>query len=194
VSSSDASAISAAASELGKAAYPFMKGVNWKDDLWATAPPGKSAQEVLKAVDKMIMMGSSMDWAALQEAAKAHVKAIEGMDTQGVLTPGDFEAILAGLGKAISTVPEKSVMEVYGQMNQLAGTMTGIPGYVCSKQNPADAIAAYNSLMEFKDTVRAAQPKPPRKLFLDTVDGQFIFVALTVLWVGATLPSVLVPM
>jgi len=194
VSSSDASAISAAASELGKAAYPFMKGVNWTDDLWATAPPGKSAQEVLKAVDKMIMMGSSMDWAALQEAAKAHVKAIEGMDTQGVLTPGDFEAILAGLGKAISTVPEKSVMEVYGQMNQLAGTMTGIPGYVCSKQNPADAIAAYNSLMEFKDTVRAAQPKPPRKLFLDTVDGQFIFVALTVLWVGATLPSVLVPM
>merc|ERR1719273_1009273 len=133
------------------------------------------------------MMGSSMDWAALQEAAKAHVKAIEGMDAQGVLTPGDFEAILAGLGKAISSVPEKSVMEVYGQMNQLADTMTGIPSYVYSKQNPADAMAAYNSLMEFKDTVKAAQPEPSRKLFLDTVEeGQFnIFVALMVLWLGA---------
>merc|ERR1719464_1603311 len=55
VSSSDASAISAAASELGKAAYPFVKG-------------------------------SDMDWAALQEAARAHAKAIESMDAKGVLT------------------------------------------------------------------------------------------------------------
>merc|ERR1712127_245915 len=60
VSSSNASAIAAAASELGKAAYPFIKGVDWTDDLWATAPPGKSGKEVLKAVDKMIVMGSKM--------------------------------------------------------------------------------------------------------------------------------------
>jgi len=167
VSSSDASAISAAASELGKTAYPFMKGVDWTDDLYAKAPPGKSAQEVLKAVDKMIVMGSKMDWAALQEAARAHVKAIEGMDEKGVLTPGDLDTILAGLGKAISSVPAKSVMEVYSQMRELTAQslVTGIPNYVYSKQNPADAKAAYDALMQFKDTVKAAQPKP------DTAEG-----------------------
>ena len=32
-------------------------------------------------------------------------KAIEGMDSQGVLSQSDFEAINAGLGKAIASVP-----------------------------------------------------------------------------------------
>merc|ERR1719160_420138 len=95
VSSSDASSITAAASELAAAAYPFMKGVDWTDDLYQKPIPGKSAQQVLKAVDKMIVMGSKMDWAALQEAANAHVKAIEGMDGKGVLKQGDLAAILA---------------------------------------------------------------------------------------------------
>merc|ERR1719484_95797 len=72
-----------------RAAYPFMTGVDWTDGLYQKPIPGKSAQEVMKAVDKMIVMGSQMDWAALQEAAKAHVKAIEGMDGRGVLKQGD---------------------------------------------------------------------------------------------------------
>merc|ERR1719313_2674267 len=92
VSSSDAASISAKASELASAAYPFMKGVDWTDDLYKTPIPGKSAQQVMKAVDKMIVMGSEMDWAALQEAARAHVKAIEGMDSKGVLKQGDLAA------------------------------------------------------------------------------------------------------
>mmetsp|Transcript_518 Transcript_518/g.956 ORF Transcript_518/g.956 Transcript_518/m.956 type:complete len:1085 (-) Transcript_518:45-3299(-) len=195
VSSSDASAISAAASELGKAAYPFMKGVDWTDDLWAKAPPGRSAQEVLKAVDKMIVMGSDMDWAALQEAARAHAKAIESMDAKGVLTQGDFNAILAGLGKAISSVPETSVMDVYTEMNTLAGTITGIPNYIYSKQNPADAMAAYGALLQFKDTVKAAQPKQDRKLFVDVVAEWQLdpAVAGLIVFLAVTLPSVLVP-
>merc|ERR1712193_127114 len=98
VSSDDASSISAAASALGKAAYPFMQSVDWTDDLYKTPIPGKSAQEVMKAVDKMILMGSKMDGAALQEAARAHVKAIQNMDGKGVLKQADLEAILAGLG------------------------------------------------------------------------------------------------
>jgi hypothetical protein len=193
VSSTDASAIGAAASELGKAAYPFMKGIDWTDDLWGKAPPGKSAQEVLKAVDKMIVMGSKMDWAALQEAARAHVKAIEGMDAKGVLTPGDFDAILAGLGKAISSVPGRSVMEVYSQMNELAGTISGIPNYIYSKQDPANAMAAYSALMQFKDTVKAAQPKPPRKLFMDTAEEWQLdpAVASMIFFLAAVLPAVL---
>merc|ERR1712032_1705658 len=60
---------------------------------------GQSPQAVLKAVDKMIVMGAAMDGAALQEAAKAHVKAIDGMDAKGVLSQADFEAINAGLGR-----------------------------------------------------------------------------------------------
>jgi hypothetical protein len=193
VSSTDASAIGAAASELGKAAYPFMKGIDWTDDLWGKAPPGKSAQEVLKAVDKMIVMGSKMDWAALQEAARAHVKAIEGMDAKGVLTPGDFDAILAGLGKAISSVPGRSVMEVYSQMNELAGTISGIPNYIYSKQDPANAMAAYSALMQFKDTVKAAQPKPPRKRFMDTAEEWQLdpAVASVIFFLAAVLPAVL---
>jgi len=39
--------------------------------------PGKGAQATLKACDSMIAMGMKMDGAALQEAAAAHVKAIE---------------------------------------------------------------------------------------------------------------------
>merc|ERR1719235_2561719 len=156
VSSSDASIISGAASELAKAAYPFFQGVNWTDDLYQQPIPGKSAQQVMKAVDKMILMGSKMDGAALQEAARAHVKAIQNMDGKGVLKQSDLEAILAGLGKAISSVSSSTVMDVYNEMRSLVGSGP-IPQFVFAKQNPAEAMAAYNALIEFKDTVREAQ-------------------------------------
>merc|ERR1719160_1251368 len=159
VSSSDASSITAAASELAAAAYPFMKGVDWTDDLYQKPVPGKSAQEVLKAVDKMIVMGSKMDGAALQEAARAHVKAIQRMDSKGVLSKADLASILAGLGKAISSVPESTVMDVYNEMSTVVGGDNGqIPKFVYAKQNPAEAMAAYSALVNFKDTVRAYQP------------------------------------
>jgi len=158
VSSQAAGSISAAATDLAIAAYPFMKGVDWTDDLYKTVPPGKSAQEVLKAVDKMIVMGAQMDGAALQEAARAHVKAIEFMDAKGVLTQSDFQAVLAGLGKAISSVPEDTVMDVYNEMSKVAGESSGIPAYLFKMQNPVDAIAAYDALVRFKDTVRVNQP------------------------------------
>merc|ERR1719316_499603 len=103
VSSGAADSISAAAGRLSRAAYPFMNNVDRTDDLYQKPVPGKSAAAALKATGKMIAMGSKMDGAALQEAAKAHVKAIERMDGKGVLTIEDFEAILAGLGKAISS-------------------------------------------------------------------------------------------
>merc|ERR1712078_93485 len=159
VSSDAASSIREAASKLGAAAYPFVKGVDWTDDLYAKPVPGKSIQETLRAVDKMIVMGTKMDGAALQEAAMAHVNAIERMDGKGVLTEGDFEAILAGLGKAISSVPTPVVMDVFDEIGNLVGR-TGVPGYLYSKQNPTDAFAAYSSLMQFKDTVKVHQPLP----------------------------------
>merc|ERR1719393_359627 len=104
-------------------------------------------------------MGSQMDGAALQEAARAHVKAIQRMDSKGVLSKADLEAILAGLGKAISSVPEATVMDVYNEMSNVVGGDNGqIPKFVYAKQNPADAVAAYSALVKFKDTVKAYQP------------------------------------
>merc|ERR1711904_56315 len=105
----------------------------------------------------MIVMGAEMDWASLKEGANAHVKAIEGMDAKGVLKQGDLEAILAGIGKAISSVSSTTTMGVYNEMrNLIPSGSADIPQNLFGKQSPADAIAAYSALMEFKDTVRQA--------------------------------------
>merc|ERR1711862_529166 len=50
--------ISSAAGKLSAAAYPFIKDVDWTSNLFSKPIPGKSPQEVMKAVDKMIVMGS----------------------------------------------------------------------------------------------------------------------------------------
>merc|ERR1719471_2139369 len=100
-----------------------------------------------------------MDAAALQEAASAHVKAIEGMDAQGVLKQEDFEAIVAGIGKALAGAPTSSVMDVYYAMSSVVGGNFGlVPTNMFSLQNPLEAQAAYSAFLEFKDKVRAAQP------------------------------------
>lgn len=156
VSSSAAASISAASSKLSAAAYPFIKDIDWTDSLYSKPVPGQSPQEVMKAIDKMIVMGSKMDGAALKEAAMAHAKAIEGVDAKGVLSQADFEAVNTGLGKAIASVPERTVMDVYNAMAKLVGS-SPVPNYLFSKVNPLDALAAYNGLLEFKDVVKAAQ-------------------------------------
>merc|ERR1719208_65749 len=148
--------VDAAAAKLSAAAYPLIKDVDWTSDLFSKPFPGKSAQDAMKAVDKMIVMGAAMDGAALQDAAKAHAKAIEGMDAKGVLSLADFEAINAGLGKAISTVPTSTVMDVYNSMAKFIGSAP-VPNKLYSTVNPQDAQAAYNALLEFKDVVKAAQ-------------------------------------
>jgi len=156
VSSSAAASISAASGKLSAAAYPFIKDIDWMDSLYSKPIPGKSPQEAMKAVDKMIVMGSKMDGASLKEAALAHAKAIQGMDAKGVLSQADFEAINTGLGKAIASVPTATVMDVYNEMAKLVGS-SPVPNYLFSKVNPQDALAAYNGLLEFKDVVKAAQ-------------------------------------
>merc|ERR1712228_995349 len=93
--------------------------------------PGADPQKVTKAIGKMITMGAAMDGASLKEAANAHVKAIGGMDAKGVLSQSDFSAKVTG--------------------------DTGVINKLYSTVNPADAQAAYNALLEFKDVVKAAQ-------------------------------------
>merc|ERR1711990_849911 len=148
--------IDAAASKLSDAAYPFMASVDWTSDLYSKPIPGADPQKVTKAIGKMITMGAAMDAASLKEAANAHVKAIEGMDAKGVLSQSDFASINAGLGKAIASVPTSKVMDVYNAMAQVVGS-SGVPNKLFSTVNPADAQAAYNALLEFKDVVKAAQ-------------------------------------
>merc|ERR1712183_351568 len=122
VSSGAAASISPASSKMGAAAYPFVKDIDWTDSLYSKPIPGKTPQEAMKAIDKMIVMGSKMDGASLKEAAMAHAKAIEGMDSKGVLSQADFEAINTGLGKAIASVPTSTVMDVYNEMAKLVGS------------------------------------------------------------------------
>jgi len=156
VSAGAAASIGAASGKLSAAAYPFIKDIDWLDSLYSKPIPGQSPQAAMKAIDKMIVMGSKMDGAALQEAAKAHAKAIAGVDAKGVLSQADFEAINTGLGKAIASVPTSTVMDVYNAMAKLVGD-SPVPNYLFSKVNPQDAVAAYNGLLEFKDVVKAAQ-------------------------------------
>merc|ERR1719254_83245 len=155
VSSDAASKISAAAGKLSSAAYPFLKDVDWTSDLSLKPLPGASPQQVLKAIDKALVMGAAMDGAALTEAAEAHHKAIGSVDAKLVTSAGDFEAINAGLGKAIASVPTSKVMDVYNAFSGI--TNPAIPNYLYSSVNANDAQAAYRALLEFKDVVKAAR-------------------------------------
>merc|ERR1712050_784053 len=155
VSSDAASKISAAAGKLSSAAYPFLKDVDWSSDLALKPLPGASPQQILKAIDKALVMGAQMDGAALTEAAEAHHKAIGSIDAKLVTSQSDFEAINAGLGKAIASVPTSTVMNVY---NAFGGIVTSdIPNFLYSSVNPGDAQKAYAALLEFKDVVKAAR-------------------------------------
>jgi len=155
-SAADRGGIEAAAGKLSAAAYPFMQGVDWTSSLYSKPIPGADPQKVTKAIGKMISMGAAADGAALQEAARAHVKAIDGMDAKGVLTQADFQAINAGLGKVFASVPTSKVMDVYNAVGGVVGG-SGVPNKLFSTVNANDALAAYQGLLEFKDVIKAAQ-------------------------------------
>merc|ERR1712228_296624 len=88
-----------------------------------------------------------------------------GMDAKGVLRQSDYEAILAGLGKAISSVPETSVMDVYYAIGQLVGFNNGgaVPQNLLSKVDAGAAMTAYDAFLQFKNTVQGAMPAPEPK-------------------------------
>merc|ERR1711870_230066 len=96
---------------------------------------------------KALVMGAAMDGAALKEAAMAHHKAIGSVDANLVTSASDFEAINAGLGKAIASVPTSKVMDVYNAFAGITGPV--IPNFLYSSVNPNDAQAAYIDLRCF---------------------------------------------
>jgi len=153
--SSKLGAIDGAAAKLSTAAMPFMKDIDWTSDLSLKPLPGVSPNQALKAIDKMLVMGASMDGKLLQEAADAHHKAIGSIDDKLVMSASDFQAINAALGKVIASVPTNQVMDVYNAFGKILNPV--VPNYLFSSVNPADAQAAYSAFLGFKDVVKAAQ-------------------------------------
>merc|ERR1711920_660544 len=144
-----------AAKKLSDASYPFLKEVDWTSDLYIKPLPGASASQVLKAVDKTIVMGSAIDGNLLQAAAEAHHKAIGSIDAKGVTSAADYEAVSAALGRVIASVPTSKVMDVYNAFAAL--TSPAVPNKLFSTVNALDANAAAKAFYEFKDVVKAAQ-------------------------------------
>merc|ERR1712178_452869 len=102
------------------------------------------------------MGGAQADPKLLEAAADAHHKAIGSISgPNGVTSKADWEAVNAALGRVIASVPESTVMDVYNSVSAI--TDPGVPAYLKSLVNGADADKAYSALLEFKDVVKSAQ-------------------------------------
>merc|ERR1712083_826828 len=155
ISTPKGDAIDVAAKELSEAAYPFLKEIDWKSDLYFQPLPGITAKQALKAVDKAFVMGSKMGPRELKLGAEAHHKAIMSMDTSGVTSLEDFTAVNTDIGRMIASTPTSKVMDVY---NAFAGIVKPeVPSKLLSGVAVGDANKAYSALLEFKDVVKAAQ-------------------------------------
>ena len=139
--------IGAAAKALSDASYPFIKDIDWLSDIYLKPLPGKTAPETLKAIDKMIVMGSKMDGNLLKAAAEAHHKAIGSVDAQGVTSAADYEAVNAALGRLVASVDKPTVMEVYNSMAKIVDPT--VTNNMFSKVNPLDAVAAAKGFYTF---------------------------------------------
>jgi len=65
----------------------------------------------------------------------------------------------AALGRVIASVPESTVMDVYNSVSSI--TDPGVPAYLKSLVNGADAEKAYLAFLEFKDVVKKNQVSSP---------------------------------
>ena len=129
--------------------------VDWLSDVYLKPLPDTTAPKVMKAIDKMIVMGSQMDGNLLKAAAEAHHKAIGSVDAKGVTSAADYEAVNAAIGRIVASVPKATVMDVY---NSMAAVVDGtVPNNMFSKVNPLDAVAAAKGFYTFKDVVEASQ-------------------------------------
>merc|ERR1712217_513469 len=146
------SLVNGADAEKAYAAFLEFKDVVKKNQVSA---PGPVATDALKAIDKAIVMGSSIDGNLLKAAAEAHHKAIGSIDAKGVTSAADYAAVNAALGKVIASVPTGQVMDVY---NAFAKIVPGqVPNMLFNSVNPLDANAAAKAFYTFKDVVKAAQ-------------------------------------
>merc|ERR1712091_521769 len=129
--------IGEAAKKLSDASYPFLKDIDWTSDLFNKPHPGASVSQVLKAVDKTIVMGSAIDGNLLKAAAEAHHKAIGSIDAKGVTSAADYEAVNAALGRVVASVPTSKVMDVYNAFAALVNP--SVPNKLFSTVGPLNA-------------------------------------------------------
>lgn len=145
-----------AAKKLGDASYDFAKEVDWNNGIFLQAPGTFQPLKALKAIDKMIEMGAAADPKLLKAAAEAHHKAIGSISgPNGVTSRNDWDAVNAALGRVVASVPKDKVMDVYNAVSDI--TDPGVPAYMKSLVNGADAEKAYRGFLEFKDVVAANQ-------------------------------------
>jgi len=145
-----------AAKKLADASYPFAKEVDWNNGIYLQAPGAFKPLEAVKAIDKMIVLGAQADPKLLKAAADAHHKAIGSISgANGVTSKADWEAVNAALGRVFASVPESTVMDVYNSVSSI--TDSGVPAYLKSLVNGADADAAYSAFLTFKDVVKKNQ-------------------------------------
>merc|ERR1712050_405816 len=136
-------AIEKAAAKLSETSYGFLGQANWLSDVYQKPLPGATPKDLLKAVDKAIVMGASMDPKLLEDAA-AHHKAIGSIDAKGVTTLADYTAVNAALGKLVASVPQAQTMDVFNPV---------VNANLFSMVNGADAAATYKAFLDFKDVV-----------------------------------------
>merc|ERR1719263_2708359 len=145
-----------AAKLLGEASYRFAQEVDWNNGLYLQAPGAFKPLKALQAIDKMIVMGAQADPKLLKAAADAHHKAIGSVSgPTGVTSKADWEAVNAALGRVFASVPESTVMDVYNAVSGI--TDSGVPAYLKSTVNGADADKAYSAFLEYKDVVKSNQ-------------------------------------
>merc|ERR1711988_1217477 len=148
--------IGTAAKKLADASYDFAKEVDWNNGIYLQAPGKFDPLKALKAIDKMVVLGAQADPKALKAAADAHHKAIGSISgSNGVTSQADWEAVNAALGRVFASVPESTVMDVYNSVSSI--TDPGVPAYLKSLVNGADADAAYSAFLTFKDVVKKNQ-------------------------------------
>jgi len=134
--------------------------VDWNSGIYLQAPGKFQPLEAVKAIDKMIVMGAQADPKLLKAAAEAHHKAIgSASGASGVTSQADWEAVNAALGRVIASVPESTVMDVYNSVSSI--TDSGVPAYLKSTVNGADAEKAYSAFLAFKDVVKKNQVSSP---------------------------------
>jgi len=148
-------AIDAAAAKLSAASYPFLKSAPWDSNVYLKPLPGTSPNQAMKAIDKALVMGASMDGKLLKEAAMAHHNALGSIDGKLVTTAADYEKVNAALGKVIASVPSSQVMDVFNAFSKITGPQ--VPSNLFNMVSPSEATAAYDAFLKFKDVVKAAQ-------------------------------------
>merc|ERR1711869_72633 len=112
--------------KLSEASYPFLKEVDWNSDIY-TKIPGASPSQVLKAIDKALVMGAAMDPAALKAGVLAHHKAIGSVDAKGVTSAADFGPSMPP-GHMIASVPTSKTMDVYNAFSAIVPK--DVPAYL----------------------------------------------------------------